>query len=508
MEFRIVSVETWDERRHEGAAAPAAPVRAESLRTGRTRVKLGVAGTVLQLWRAKVLMLLVLAPILLIGIILTFAVPTKYAASTRLLVRLGQEYVFDPIVGDAAKGAFPQQEEVLQAETELARSPVIAERVIKHIGLQQLYPDLANARAAAAPGHTYAVDQQALESFGKDLNVSSAPKSSILRMTFAHEQPQVAADTLNAFVAEYLTYRREILSGRGVAGLTEQRGVIENRLKEADDAMRGYLLRNGMSDFEAENAAATKLFADISDEMSKVEASRREAEAKKAGLRRQLASTSKDVDLYVETTSEADLMKLRVEREDLLTRYLPDSRAVQDINRRITQLEAFLKTAPAAGLRRIGPNPTWQALEADEAVQTANISAMQGREAELKNQKEEAQQRLAALSALQPEYLRLKRDRDALEASAGTFATREQTERARSELASHSVDNISVYEPARAPSKGDSPKRFIIAAAALLGLMTALAIGLLRIWSIRSFPNTGSIERTLGMRVLASTRER
>lgn len=469
---------------------------------------LGLAGTVLQLWRAKVLMLLVLVPIVLLGIALAMLVPTKYAASTRLLVRLGQEYVFDPVVGDAAKGAFPQQEEVLQAETELARSPVIAERVVKHVGLAQLYPELADARARAAPGHSYKVDQQALEAFAKDLTVGSAPKSSILRLTFSHEQPQVAADTLNAFVAEYLVYRREVLSGRGVAGLSEQRGVIEGRLKEADDAMRGYLLRNGLSDFEAENAAATKLFADISDEMSKVEASRREAEAKKAGLRRQLASTPKDVDLYVETTSESDLMKLRVEREDLLTRYLPDSRAVQDINKRITQLEAFLKSAPATGLRRIGPNPTWQALEADEAVQTANISAMQGRQDDLVRQKDAAQKRLTELSSIQPEYLRLKRDRDALEASAGTFATREQTERARAELASRSVDNISVYEAARPPAKGDSPKRFIIAAAALLGLMIAIAIGLLRVWSIRSFPNAGSIERTLGIRVLASTRER
>jgi polysaccharide biosynthesis protein PslE len=503
-----LSVETWNERRQEGAAAPADPVRPESQRAGRTRVKLGMTGTVLQLWRAKTLMLLVLVPIVLIGIALALLVPTKYAASTRLLVRLGAEYVFDPIVGDAAKGAFPQQEEVLQAETELARSPVIAERVIKHIGLQQLYPDLANARAAAALARAYAIDQQALEAFGKDLGVGSAPKSSILRLTFAHEQPQVAADTLNAFVAEYLSYRREVLSGRGVAGLSEQRGVIESRLKEADDAMRGYLIRNGLSDFDAESAAAAKLFADISDEMSKVEASRREAEAKKAGLRRQMASTPRQVDLYVETTSEQDLMKLRVEREDLLTRYLPDSRVVQDINKRITQLEAFLKSAPAAGLRRIGPNPTWQALEADEAVQTANISAMQGRQEDLTRQKEEAQKRLTALAALEPEYLRLKRDRDALEASAGTFATREQTERARSELASRSVDNISVYEPARPPAKGDSPKRFIIAAAALLGLLTALAVGLLRIWSIRSFPNAGSVERTLGLRVLASTRER
>ena len=83
-------------------------------------------------------MLLVFVPILLIGLAFTFLAPTKYAASTRLLVRLGQEYVLDPVMGEAGKGAFPQQEDVLQAETELAKSPVIAERVINGIGLPQL----------------------------------------------------------------------------------------------------------------------------------------------------------------------------------------------------------------------------------------------------------------------------------------------------------------------------------------------------------------------------------
>lgn len=498
-----MSVETWTERSSAGVP----PARAQ-LRVARLRPKLGLADTLLQLWRAKWLMFLVFLPIALIGVAIALLAPTKYSANTRLLVWLGQEYVFDPIVGDAAKGAFPQQEEVLQAETELARSPVIAERVIGGIGLSQLYPNLAETKLRARDGVSYEVDQQALEAFAADLDVSAAPKSSILRMTYAHEDPALAAATLNRVVTEYLKYRQEVLSGKGATGLTEQREVIEGRLAAADKSVRDYLAKNGLSDFEAETAAAKKLFSDISDELAKVEASLREAEAKSTGLATQMTKTPKDVDLYIETTSEQDLVKLRLERADLLARYLPDSRVVQDVERKIAQLEGFLKAAPAQGLRRIGPNPTWQALEADRAVQTANISAMTGRSAALAQQMREAEQRMAALSALEPEYLRMKRDRDALEASAGAFATREQTERARSELASRSVDNISVYEAARPPVRGDATKRMIAIVAALLGLLTALVVGLLRAWSVKSFATASSLERTLGVRVLATARDR
>jgi uncharacterized protein involved in exopolysaccharide biosynthesis len=206
-----VSVETWTERAPAGAPErPAAPPR-----VGRARPRLGVADTLLHLWRAKWLMLLVFVPILLLGLAFMLLTPAKYTASTRLLVRLGAEYVFDPVVGDAAKGAFPQQQEVLQAEGELARSPVIAERVIKNVGLSRLYPKLAEAKLRSRNGNGYVVDEEALEAFAKNLDISSAPKSSILHMTFAHEDPELAAETLNRFVAEYLSYRQQVLSGRG-----------------------------------------------------------------------------------------------------------------------------------------------------------------------------------------------------------------------------------------------------------------------------------------------------
>lgn len=504
-----MSVDSWTERAPPGATSVGSPVGPHArARAGRLRPKLGIADMLLQFWRAKWLMVLVFVPILLIGIAAALMTPTKYAANTRLLVRLGEEYVFDPVVGDAARGAFPQQDEVLQAESELANSPVIAERTIKRIGMSRLYPSLAEARLRAREGQTYEVDQEALEAFAADFSASSAPRSSILRMTFAHPEPELAAETLNIFVEEYLKYRREVLSGKGVTGLSEQRGVIEGRLGEADKALQDYLAANNLSEFDAETQAAARQFSELSDEQARVDASLREAEAKVAGLSRQMAATPREVDLYVETTSEQDLVKLRLEREDLLTRYLPDSRAVQDIDRRIAQMEAFLASAPAAGLRRIGPNPTFQALEADHAVQTATMAALQGRAAALASQMTAAEARLAQLAALEPEYLRLKRERDALESSAGTFAAREQTERARTELAQRSVENISIYEAARTPTRGDSMKRIIVIAAAMLGLITALAIGLLRAWSVTAFATAGSIERTLGLRTLAATRER
>ena len=137
-----------------------------------------------------------------------------------------------------------------------------------------------------------------------------------------------------------------------------------------------------------------------------------------------------------------------------------------------------------------------------------NSSALLGRAADLATQKQQAADHITRLAGLEPEYLRLKRQRDALESSAGAFATREQAERARAELASRNVDNISVYEAARAPTRGDAGRRTIAIAFAIFGLICAIAVGLLRAWSISSFATGNGIERTLGLPVLATVRER
>ncbi|RYZ00531.1 MAG: hypothetical protein EON61_17530 [Alphaproteobacteria bacterium] len=408
-----MSVETSHERKSAGMPAPRTPPR-----VARLRPKLGVMDLLLQLWRAKWLMLLVFMSIFLIGLVVTMILPTRYTANTRLLVRPGPEYV----VGHAAPGVLLQQEAVMQTEAELARSPEVAQRVIGGVGMARLYPDLAQAKLRARDRGIYVVDQEVLDAFANDLDVGFAPKSSLLRIAYTHEDPALAAATLNRVVTEYLEYRQEVLSGKGGAGLTEQRDVIEGRLAEADRALRDFLTLNSLSDFDAETAAARKQFADISDELAKVQVSLRES-----GI---------------------------------------SSRS------------------------------------------SASVRALTVRSAALVTQKQGAEARITHLGTLESDYMRLKRDRDALQASAEAFAAREQTERARNELAALNAGNVSVYEAARTPTQGDATKGIIAMVAAIVGLIAALIVGLLRAWSVTGFATAGSLERTLGLRVLATAKDR
>ena len=68
-----------------------------------------------------------------------------------LLVRLGQEYVYQPRSGDAARGAVPQTtDSACSPRRRSSSSDELKRRVIRAVGLQTLDPRQASAWANAA----------------------------------------------------------------------------------------------------------------------------------------------------------------------------------------------------------------------------------------------------------------------------------------------------------------------------------------------------------------------
>jgi len=57
-----------------------------------------------------------------------------------VLVRLGQEYVYEPSAGDARPWRLPANGQVLESETEIMGSDALKEKVIEDVGYGRLHP--------------------------------------------------------------------------------------------------------------------------------------------------------------------------------------------------------------------------------------------------------------------------------------------------------------------------------------------------------------------------------
>ena len=479
-----------------------------------SRPRLGKVDLLLQLWRAKALMAIIALVVAVPFVMLALAMPTKYDASAGLLVSLGEEQVYRPRVGSEAAGAIPDQELLNQSELELMRSPIVAERVLSQFSLEEIYPDIAQQRAliaAETPGRdpTIKMNRMGVEAILDDFSVGAAPKSNVIRATFSHENPEHSAAILNALIDRYLEYRSEVYLSSRSTGFGDQRRRFEANLLEAEQDVKNFLLVNNIGDFEAERLAAQSIYASVTDEVFKVKSRATAVDGQLETLSRQMRQTNPLVDIFVEDTTEQTLLNLRLEREQALSRYKPDSRVILAIDKQIEQVEAYLaEQTGSVGTRRTGPNPVYQDMEQRRAGLEAEAKSLANQSAELSRQEGAATARLRKLANLLPEWQELQRRRALYEQNLSSFAAREIESQALTEFARQDTDNIRVVERARVPLQGSSLKLPVLALGILFALFTALVAGLLRATTRQGFSTASSVERTTGIPVIASVRMR
>lgn len=473
-------------------------------RGGFVRPRLSGLDLVVHLWRAKWLMAAVFVPIFLLGLLAAMALPRTYTATSRLMVSLGDEYMYRPAVGrgDTAAPVSPEIESLVQSELELLRSPVVAQAALGKVTLARAYPNIAkNCKPEAC-------DRLGVQAVTESLTAGGTPKNLVIFAHFEHKSAAMSAEMLNALVDAYLTYRADIFTDNRTASFREQRERFEKDLSAADKQIREYLLANNLTDLAAERDTLRQLYQSASSELLQTQSSLRQSEAQLANYRRQIETIAPEQDLYVEDSSQQSLLSLKLEREEKLARYRSDSRVIQELDKRIEQAEAYLESrAGPGGVVRRGPNPLYQQIQASIATLQSEVQALRGQEKELKSQIEAFEVRQRRLVQLAPNLAELERSRAVAEQSVRAFAEREVEERARTELTQRSVNNIRLLEKATPPIKGSSLKLPVAVLALLFAGFTALVAGLIRAMTRSGFATPGSVERTLGLPVLATVQK-
>ena len=202
----------------------------------------------------------------------------------------------------------------------------------------------------------------------------------------------------------------------------------------------------------------------------------------------------------------SDLLKLRSERQDLLSRYTPQSEPVRDIDAKIASLQALASSSQGVGEkdRRLGANPVRQGLETQRIDLEAQLAAVTDQRDELARQLGELATRQLRLSGLESQYQDLSVHRDVLQANVKDFETKSEENRALRDLANASNDDIRVIESASPPVEAKSLRRVMLLLALVFAAFTAVCAGLLRVFTRKGLATPDAVVRTLDMPVLAT----
>src|SRR5579872_6313603 len=146
------------------------------------RSKYAISDVPTLLWRERWLMLAVFLGIAIVGAAFAITLKTVYPAHSSVLVKLGQEYVYQPRSGDAGRGAVPDNDQMLQSESEIMGSDVLKLRVVSRLGVARLSPADAKAYAGGNPEQRALIAAKIAQAIGRNLKIDTAPGLPIVRL--------------------------------------------------------------------------------------------------------------------------------------------------------------------------------------------------------------------------------------------------------------------------------------------------------------------------------------
>lgn len=472
------------------------------------RPRYAATDVVTLLWRDRPVMLAVFLVLLVLGVGAAFLLKTQYPAHSSLLVRLGQDYVYDPNVGDAARGAIPTNDQIIQSETEILTSSELRRRVIEDLGMDRVFPSRAASYAAAPDARKHAMLEQAVAQMGTRLKVDTAPDTAVVRVTYSDTDPNRAALVLNRLLDDYLVYRRSVLQGSSQPEIDAQTRTFQAQLDQASAAYNAFLQENNISDFDSEKSSLNTLESNLTDESYRVRARLQEIDGRLGEIGKQMGRVAPVVSLYQDTNPAASekLMQLQIDRQDLLSRYKPDAQPVRDIDQKIAALQALVAQngGQGSGSRRIGINPVYQTIQTEQLQLNEESASLKERETALEGQLAEVAQRRQKLTEIEPQYLELSQDRDLLQNELKGLMQKSQETEAAQAISAKGADNIRIVERATPPASGKSLRRPVLILAVLFAAFTALCVGLVRLFTRRGFATAASASRTLDLPVLAA----
>lgn len=491
-----------------GARTQGKRMAAEAVKPTPGRLQLGMGDILRLLVRELWLMAVVFGVIFGIGAAVALSMPSTYTAGASLLIQLSQAYVYDPLAGDAARGAIATTDEVVQSEVEILNSTELKRRVVNRVGFKAVLPDAPHLWNQTTDAQRAQAEGTALKVLQGGFATSTAPQTRIVRLSFKHADPLSASLILNTLIEEYQVYRREVLTDAIGPALEQQKETFDQRLAEADGAYQAFMAQNGVGDFAGAKATYSRIFDQVTGELFETRSRIAENRAKLTEVNRNLAqlnpemSVERDLNLAVPNR----IFELKQKRQELLTRYLPSAPPVKEIDAQISAYEAMMSSGQGVGeqAHKVGVNPIFQDLTTQKLNLESELASLTGKQAQLQGQTDQVTQKLQDMLRLEAQYNSLTIERDNLQKNINTFTQRIQENEAQRELSKAADDSVRVVEKASLPDRPKSFKKIILIMSFLFAAFTALCAGGLRAVTRKGFVNAQMASRSLDLPILAT----
>jgi uncharacterized protein involved in exopolysaccharide biosynthesis len=458
------------------------------------------------LFRRPQLMLGSFALVLVATMALAFF-SARYESHFKVLLRRGR---FDPVASAQPASAMDVSrpeigEEELNSEVELLRDEDLLKQVVAMAGL------IPSDTPAAL--REYEIEYAARR-LGRRLDVEALKKSNLIQVSYKDSDPERGARIMTALSTAYINKHTNLQRpSREIQFFDLQTEESAKRLHHSEDEIVNFTRASGVASAAMERDIALQRLGEADAVNRQIDQERVETERSIASLRDQIkAFPSRSVTLKRWTDNpdlleklKTHLLDLQLQRTDLLTRFQPSYRPVQEIEQQIEQAKTSIAAEALSPVRDEttdkDPNYEWARMELEEAeVRLQGLRAKENDAAAQALSLRSTAQQLQARSIDQQDLIRTaKADEDAY------LLYRHKREEARigDALDAQRILNVAIVEPPAAPALPNHSIVFYFVIAFGLSIMFAVGAAFAAEYFDSTVRTPSEAQRLLEVPVLA-----
>ena len=339
-------------------------------------------------YRHKRSFLLCFFGILAGSIVAMFVVPPTYQSKSEILIK--RERV-DPVVsaekGDPMQVREDVTEEEINSEASLITSEDVLRKTVMDSGLQNRKSFLSAIGFGQSQDAKIA---RAVDSLRTHLVVEPVKKTNVIELTYSAHDPKFAAFVLNNLVNAYIEKHVAVHRPAGqFAFFDEETNRYKHELDQAEDQLKNFAQEQGGVAPQVSRDITLQKLNEFSASLESTRAEMAATEKKISNLEQQSGSTPSRLTTSVRETDDggvlqqlkSTLLTLELKRTELLTKYQPGYRLVQEVDKEIADTRSAITAEESKPLKEqtTDRNPTYSWINEELAKAKSDYSALQAR---------------------------------------------------------------------------------------------------------------------------------
>jgi len=447
---------------------------------------------------------------IILGALLAGLLLPKYEAHMKILVK--RERV-DPIVqpeqGMQVQVQNTVSEEEMNSEAELIKADDVLRKVVVANGLQAKEGGLL---------HTGSEEEKiasAVRHLRSKLNIDTGRKTSLISVSYESRDPQKAAAVLRSLGDAYLEKHMEVNRPQGqLPFFDKQAAETKQNLTEAEAKLAQFAKENGAVAPEVERDITLQKLNEFQFSLEQTRASIRETQNRIAELRRLEAKTPDRITTMSRRSDNPQLLQqlkstlldLELKRTQLLTKYQPTYRAVQEVDKQIADAKAAIAAEDSKPVREetTDQNPTHEWIRSELAKAQTDLTSFQAREKVTANSIKEYQNRAQQLESAGIQQQDLLRNQKEQQDNYLLYSRKREEARITEALDKGKILNVTIAEKATPPALPAHPAWLYALFGALAGLVFSAGLVFIAEYTDSSFRTPDEVNSDLGIPVLAA----